>query len=139
MTTKRYTEEEIKKIAEDDNYLAVSIKVEDKFGDNGITGAAIVKKDLDCWIIDTFLLSCRIIGRRIEDVLFAYLLEKAREDKAKVIVGEFISTNRNAPAKDFYKQSNFTFRGKVNNKEIWEFDVSKDYKSPDFIKVIWKN
>ena len=138
MTTKRYPEETIKKFANDNNFIVVSVKVEDKFGDNGITGAAILEKNSDDWRIDTFLLSCRVIGRKIEESLLAYILKEAKKEKAKTVVGEFIPTNKNAPARDFYKNSGFRIMGKHENKEIWAYDTAKEYHSPQFIKVITK-
>ncbi|MBC8385268.1 MAG: hypothetical protein H8E57_07095, partial [Candidatus Cloacimonetes bacterium] len=67
LSTKRYHENEIQKFTQDNHYLVKCIQVEDKFGDNGITGVYIVKKDSQKeWIIDTFLLSCCVMGREVE-------------------------------------------------------------------------
>ncbi len=137
LTTIRYLEEEVKQFARSDNFLVVSIKVEDKFGDNGITGVAIVEKGANKWRIDTFLLSCRVIGRRVEETLLAYILEMAKKEKANILIGEFIPTKKNIPAKDFYKNNGFKLVERKDDKtEIWEYNLRKDYKFPDFIKVI---
>ena len=138
MTTKRYAEEDIKKLAEDKNFLVFSVKVEDKFGDNGITGAAIVKKGRDAWNIGTFLLSCRIIGRKVEETLLAYIAREAKKAGANKITAEFIPTKKNSAAKGFYKRSGFNIVKKENDKEVWEYDLRKDYKFPDFIKFMEK-
>ena len=136
MTTRRYLEEDIKKFSENNNFLVASIRVEDKFGDNGITGAAIVEKEGDKWKIDTFLLSCRVIGRRVEETLLAYILKEAKKENVKLLVGEFFPTKKNAPAKDFYKGSGFKLVNETNEKEIWEYDVANTYPYPDFIKIL---
>jgi len=136
MTTRHYLEEDIKKLADNDNFLVASIKVEDKFGDNGITGVTIVKKDIDKWKIDTFLLSCRVIGRDIEKSLLAYIIEQANKEDVKEIVGEFITTKKNAPAKDFYKNNNFRITNKNKDLEEWTYDLNKKYSYPDFIKIV---
>ena len=136
MTTRRYLEEEIKKFSESSNFLIASIRVEDKFGDNGITGAAIVEKKGDKWRIDTFLLSCRVIGRKIEETLLAYILKEAKKENVKVLDGEFIPTKKNAPAKDFYKNNNFKLTNETEELQSWEFDAAKKYPYPDFIKVV---
>jgi len=138
MTTKRYLEEEIKKLANDNRFIVLSLQVEDKFGDNGITGAAIVEKQLHNFRIDTFLLSCRVIGRLVEKTMLAYIMNLAVKAKATTLIGEFIPTKKNAPAKDFYKDNGFRFVRVDGDKEIWEYDVSKVYKAPDFIKVVIK-
>lgn len=138
MTTRRYMEEDIKKFSEDKNFLVFSVKVEDKFGDNGITGAAIVKKGKDAWNIGTFLLSCRIIGRKVEETLLAYIAREAKKAGAKRITADFIATKKNSAAKGFYKSSGFNMAKKENEKEVWEYDLKKDYNFPNFIKFVEK-
>ena len=135
MTTKRYLEEDIKRFSENKDYLVSSIKVEDKFGDNGIVGAAIVKKGEERWIIDSFLLSCRVIGRRVEETMLAYILEEAKEEKEKALIGEFIPTKRNIPAKGFYKRNGFKLVEEKDGVGKWEFLTANEYKYPEFIKV----
>ena len=136
MTTRRYLEEDIKKFSASSNFMVLSVNVKDKFGDNGITGAAIVEKGVANWRIDSFLLSCRIIGRRVEETLLSYILKEAKKEKAKLLIGEFIPTKKNIPAKDFYKNNDFKLVKKEGNKEILAHDVAKEYNFPDFIKVI---
>ena len=70
LTTNRYQEEQIKEFKENKNFLVVSAEVQDKFGDNGITGSFIIKKiNSKIWEIDTFLLSCRVMGRKVEETM----------------------------------------------------------------------
>lgn len=136
MTTRRYQEEDITKFAEDDSFLVVSVKVGDKYGDNGIVGAAIVEKKLEAWRIDTFLLSCRVLGRKIEENMLAYILDMARKDNVKKVIGEFIHTKKNVPAKDFFSKNSFRLSDSINDIELWEYDVSRGYPYIEFIKTI---
>ncbi|RLE42298.1 hypothetical protein DRJ48_03820, partial [Candidatus Woesearchaeota archaeon] len=89
MTTKRYLEQDIKEFAESQSYEVYCAQVEDRFGDNGITGVVIIEKKPEekAWVIDTFLLSCRIIGRKVEDILIAKMAEKARAAGANKLIG----------------------------------------------------
>ena len=134
LTTRRYQEEDIKKFSESEDYFVCCIQVEDKFGDYGTTGVVIAKKNKEEWVIDSFLLSCRILGKEIEKVLLGFVIDKAREDGAKDIMGEFIPTKKNEAANDFYKNSGFKIVEK-GEKEIWGFDVENKYNYPDFIKI----
>lgn len=136
MTARRYSEEDIKNFSENKNFLTFSVKVEDKFGDNGITGAAIIEKKGEEWIIDLFLLSCRIIGRRVEEIMLGYVLEEAEKAKAKILTGEFISTKKNAPAKKFYHKNGFELIEEKESAQRWRFSINRDYKYPEFIKII---
>jgi len=135
MTTRRYLEEDIENFGKD-NFLIVSAGVEDKFGDNGIVGVAIAEAGEEKWRIDSFLLSCRVIGRKVEEALLAYILDEARQAGAALVTGEFIPTKKNSLAKDFYKKNNFKLAGKKTGMEIWEYNLKNAYGYPEFIKVI---
>lgn len=137
MTTRRYTEEEIARMVQSNQYLVVSLRAEDKFGDNGTVGVAIVEKGNPAWRIDTFLLSCRVIGRRIEETLLAYLSQAARRAGAVQLIGEFISTGKNNPAEGFYGKNSFILRRTIDDKEMWEYDVEhNEHSFLDFIHAI---
>lgn len=136
VTTRRYMEDDITKMAGSDNFLVVSVKVEDKFGDSGLTGLAIIEKDPQRWRIDSFLLSCRVLGRNVEDTLLAYIIEQAAQEGARVLVGEFIPTKKNAPAKDFFAKHGFSKVSELNGSEIWEYDLQQVRPFPQFVKVV---
>ncbi|MFH1606873.1 MAG: HAD-IIIC family phosphatase [Nanoarchaeota archaeon] len=136
MTTKRYMEEDVKKNSDNKDFLVFSIKLEDKFGDNGITGVAIVEKKNKVWVIDSFLLSCRIIGRQVEETMLAYIIEEAKKENVKTLIGEFITTKKNIPAKDFYKKNGFKLIEKTNELQKWQYKTNQKYNYPKFIKVI---
>ena len=119
LTTRRYLTEEIERLTQDKNYLLFGVAVKDKFGDNGLAGLAIVKKGSAAWLIETLLLSCRIIGRRVEDVMLAQIAAQAKKVGVKKLVGEFIATAKNAPAKDFYKKHGFVLDKKNKGREFW--------------------
>lgn len=134
MTTRRYTEEEIRKFVKE-GHLVISINVKDKFGDNGVTGVAIVKKGKD-WVIDTFLLSCRIIGRKVEGIILGYILKEAKKSDISKLIGEFVPTKKNAPAENFYKHNDFKLRAKKEDLQVWECSTSINYNYPEFVEVI---
>lgn len=140
-TTKRYFEEDIKRFSNGGNYLISAVAVADKFGDNGLTGVAIVKKDKKIWEIDTFLLSCRVMGRNMEDVMLAHIVEEAKKEKVKTLVGVFVPTKKNMPAEDFFKKSGFSIVLNKKNVKKWEFSADKGFAYPKFIKVEkkWRN
>ena len=141
MTTKRYTEQEIAAFAA--SGLVASVAVKDTFGDNGIIGTVIVEKGelkpgtQSTWKIDTFLLSCRIIGRKIEDALLAYILKCAAKESVKEIIAEFIPTKKNKVAENFYKNNGFALAEKRDGKEVWAYYLhdAKPGKYPEFIDI----
>src|SRR3989338_274077 len=123
LTTKRYQEEEIRQIAENNNWLVGCAQVEDKFGDNGITGVFIVKKENKNWFLDTFLLSCRVMGRGIEEGILSYVLQKAKEEGASTLKGQFIPTKKNKPSENFLK--NYGFK---KEEDYWIFSLTNPIK-----------
>jgi FkbH-like protein len=85
LTTKRYTESQISFFINDDSFDVFSFSVNDKFGQNGLTAVVIAKKNNDAVILDSFLMSCRIMGRDIEKVIFNYLLDYYFIDNIKIL------------------------------------------------------
>jgi FkbH-like protein len=129
LTTKRYQEEDIRDLAHKDNYWIGCAQVEDKFGNSGITGAFIIKKEKLEWIIDTFLLSCRIMGRKIEDGILAHILQKAKEEGVSTIKGTFIPTKKNKPCENFLLDFGFKKDG-----NIWIYTLANSIKIPDHLR-----
>lgn len=131
LTTRRYQEEEIRKFIKE-NYWVGCAQIEDKFGDNGITGVFIIKKENSEWLIDTFLLSCRVMGRKVEDAILGHILQKAKEEQVNIVKGEFISTNKNTPCESFFSDYGFKRDGKY-----WICDLlNNTIKTPAHILCI---
>jgi len=126
LTTKRYSEEEILEFINSNNFLVKSIKVEDKFGDYGLTGVAIVNKREEEWELDSFLLSCRILGKEIEFTFLNNIIEEAKKNNILRIKAKFITTIKNIPAKDFLKDAGFTLISE--NEGVFEYflDLTKE-------------
>lgn len=103
MTTKRYTVAELQTLLHHENFEAFTVSVSDRFGDSGIIGLAIVNGQA----IDTFLLSCRALGRGVEDTLLAFVVAHARERGLRRLVGRYVPTAKNAAAAGFYERSGF--------------------------------
>jgi FkbH-like protein len=138
-TTRRYTEEAIINFVQSNKFLVVSIRVSDKFGDNGLTGLSIVEKGNDVWRIDSFLLSCRVLGRRAEEALLAFIIKEAKNEGIYFLQGEFIQSKKNEPASHFYKNNGFEKLKDDDDIQTWQLNLSGDYSYPDFIKVEYKN
>ena len=89
-------------------------QIEDKFGDSGITAAYIIKKtDSQEWIIDTFLLSCRVMGRGVEDAIMAFILDEAKKGGVARVKGQYIPTKKNKPCEDFFSDYGFKQEGEI--------------------------
>jgi len=131
LTTKRYQETDIKEMIQDPNFIVGCAQVEDKFGDNGITGVFIIKKESkEEWIIDTFLMSCRIMGRDIEKGIMTFIKNTARDNKVKKIKAEFLQTQKNKPIEKFLLNSEFK-----EEEKSWTYRIKSEIKFPDYLTV----
>ncbi len=108
LTTRRRSAAEIEEFAATEGGQAVVVRVRDRFGDAGVVGLALARQEGDTCVIDSFLLSCRVIGRGIETALLAYLGAYAARQGATRLVGEFIPTKKNPPCASFYPDHGFT-------------------------------
>jgi FkbH-like protein len=107
LTTRRYSAGEIERIASSPHHYACAIRISDRFGDNGVVGLAIIEFcELDARI-DSFLLSCRVIGRGIESAFLWHLAMKARAEGARRLFGEFVPSAKNRLCVDFYPSHGF--------------------------------
>lgn len=131
LTTKRYQEADIKKFSQDTSYLVGCARVEDKFGDNGITGVFIIHKENQKeWLLDTFLLSCRVMGREVEKGILSHIVNKARESGVERIKAQFVPTSKNKPIEDFLPNCGFKKEG-----DYWVYYIKSQFVIPDYLTV----
>jgi len=132
LTTKRYQEESISNFVKDKNMLVGCAQVEDKFGDNGITCVFIIDKtNSNEWNIDTFLLSCRIIGRKVEDAIMSYIINLAKNEGTEKIKANYIPTQKNKPCESFLFDLGFK---QENN--YWIYNTNNTIKIPSCIDIM---
>jgi FkbH-like protein len=111
LTTRRYTEGEIRGFVESAERDVLSVRVRDRLGDSGIVGVAIARHDADRSTIDTFLMSCRVLGRGVEDALLVACLLASRRRGGREVIGEFVPTTKNGRVADFYPTRGFASDG----------------------------
>jgi FkbH-like protein len=140
LTTRRYTEQQIAEMAAKPDWHIFSIKVKDRFGDHGLVGVAIAH-DIDAsqgkhCEVDTFLLSCRVIGRTVETALLAHIAKSAAERGCNRLQGWFLPTKKNAPARDFYQQHGFERAESNGAGSLWALDLANSpLHPPEWIKL----
>ena len=133
LTTRRYTEAEVRKFAADPKYKILQMTVKDKFGDYGIVAVAILKFNDSKLYIDTFLMSCRVLGRNVETALLSYITKLAEGENFFLIEGEILPTEKNEPCRDLYVKHGFSAKG----NSFWELNLKeKKIQSPEFIKLL---
>jgi FkbH-like protein len=135
MTTRRYTENDMQTLADSSDWRIFGIKVVDKFGDNGLVGVVLLHILDQSVEIDTFLLSCRVIGRTVETAMLAYVTDIARQTGRHLVEGWFLPTKKNDPAKDIYANHGFIVTRKTDDDLLWQLDLTeKSITRPEWIK-----
>jgi len=111
LTTRRYTEAEVEALGRDPSWRVVSVAAKDRFGDHGIIGVMFIRINGDNCHIDTFLMSCRVLGLNVERYMIAFAAAVAKRAKVKKLVGEYIPTSKNKVAADMYLKLGFKKTG----------------------------
>ncbi len=136
LTTRRYSEEQLWRLGSDPACTIRTVRVRDRFGDNGIVGLAITRDEDERCIIDTFLLSCRVIGRGIETALLAHVADEACARGKAVLVGDFYRTSKNEPARSFYRDHGFAAVERDDTSERWELALDRSrIMVPEWVAV----
>jgi FkbH-like protein len=132
MSTRRITELQLLDwLAGQQDREAVALTVADRFGDIGLTGfVSWQRADATLEIVD-FILSCRAMGRQIENLMVHLSVEAAREGNLHSVIARLLPTARNVPCLDFWRKSGFT--EKEPNTFVW--DASQPYPKPAFMAV----
>ncbi|HEX4532745.1 MAG TPA: HAD family hydrolase [Rhizomicrobium sp.] len=108
LTTRRYNEEDIRRLEEDrEGVLCWQARLDDTFGAHGMIGVIIARKAATGWTIDTWLQSCRVLARGVEETLMNLLVAHARDAGVAELRGEYIATARNGMVADFYPRLGF--------------------------------
>ena len=123
LTTHRYDEASIARMLVSEEWRVFTYSVRDRFGDNGLVGVAILRRDADAWEIDTLLLSCRVIGRTVETGLLAHLVAASRASGARVLRGCFKPTAKNQPAAQFYAAHGFECVENHDGATLWSLEL----------------
>ncbi len=132
LRTVRYTEADIKNMADDPNIVSLAFSLKDKFGDNGLIAVVILKKlNEEELFIDTWFMSCRVLKRGMENFTLNKIVEIARKIGAKRIIGEYIPTLKNEMVKDHYKSLGFS---STNKKNLYSLDVYSYKERKCYIK-----
>ncbi len=139
LTTKRYSEADIKTFANSDQSDVIYVKLKDRFGDSGIVGACILKYQDKKSTFDTFLLSCRVLGRGVEDAFLIQSLKLAKMRDCKAAIGEYYATRKNNQVRDFYTKQGFEILKEKTKVEGQKFQYELDgqiKREPAFFKKI---
>ena len=128
LTTRRYGEDEVRAMEDDPDLMGWQVRLEDKFAQHGMIGVVIVRKDGAEWTIDTWLQSCRVLERGVEQCVMNALFESAAQAGVETIRSHYIPTDRNGMVSDFYTRLGFSVVDENADGSVTYSCAVKDYE-----------
>lgn len=138
LTTRRYSEAEVESFERDPDVLGLQIRLIDRHGDNGMISVVICKPlGGATWVIDTWLMSCRVLNRGLERQVLNELVQRAAERGIKRLVGQYIPTEKNAMVAEHYPRLGFTSLPAEATAQRWALEVEGYQPLVQPIAVSW--
>jgi FkbH-like protein len=126
LTTRRYSEAQIAEMESSPAHFTLQVRLADTFGDNGMISVVICRKNDAEWEFDTWLMSCRVLGRGVEESVLQEVERTARQAGVQSLKGRFIPTDRNAMVADHYAKLGFELAERLADGEtIWRYRIGK--------------
>jgi FkbH-like protein len=124
LTTRRYTEADVARLQRDPDAFTLQVRLADTFGDNGMISVLICRRVDDTWDIDTWLMSCRVLGRKVEQAVLTELVEQARARGVRKLVGVYLPTEKNKLVEKHYENLGFGLLEHIESGGArWQLDV----------------
>lgn len=135
LTTRRYTEHEVTAAENDPEVFTLQSRLTDTFGDNGMISVVICRPDgMGIWFIDTWLMSCRVLGRKVEHMVLREILTHARTAGVRKLIGIYKPTERNKLVVDHYAKLGFS-QTSAEESGLTRWELLVDAANPDSARM----
>lgn len=136
LTTRRYTEEEIRETLADDKHICLYGKMWDRFGDNGVVSVVIGEIRRDELHMDLWLMSCRVLKKDMEFAMLDTLVEQAKARGIQRIIGYYYPTAKNGMVKELYSKFGFSKQTEdADGNTVWQLQTATYQKQNHVIRV----
>ncbi len=140
LSTKRYEVADIIRLIAEENVDMLPFRVRDRFGDYGLTGLCIIRYENSTAFVDTFLMSCRVLGRQLEWAFMNHLIAKLRDQGVSRIEAAYIPTQKNQQLARFFYEMGFEARKTHAGTTLFSCSVKRFSSiSTDFITISYNN
>lgn len=133
LTTIRYSYTDIDKLIYNKSF-SFQFSFKDKFSDYGIISLIVCKKKNKKLIIESWVMSCRVLNRSLENFILNYLINFAKKKKLEVIIGNYKKTDKNSLVSKIYDELGFTLLKKRDSQKEYIYDIKKFNKLKSFVK-----
>jgi FkbH-like protein len=137
LTTRRHSRPEVQSILDRSGSIALALRLRDKFGDQGIVALSIAAPGTEdgALVVDSLLVSCRALGRGVEDALWSAMLNRALAGGARKLHAEFFATAKNGLATKFYDKVGLRCVERDSSAASYQLEPIIPYPSPSWIAV----
>jgi FkbH-like protein len=131
LTTRRYSESDVEAFENDPAKFCLQVRLADRFGDNGMISVIIFDRNTEEWSCDTWLMSCRVLGRRVEELVLSAVAEAAKESGVRRLKGIYLPTKKNGLVADHFAKLGFTKTSDLpDGGNTWVLEL-ENYTSPE--------
>ncbi|MBU6259773.1 MAG: HAD-IIIC family phosphatase [Burkholderiales bacterium] len=124
LTTRRRSEAQVALLEASRDSLTLQVRLEDRFGDNGMISVVICTPHEGAWLIDTWLMSCRVLGRGVEQVVLNVLVDVARRRGIPRLHGRYVPSGKNAMVREHYPALGFVAEADTPDGMEWVLDTA---------------
>lgn len=135
LSSQRLTEQELLDWSSQATNSLITFRVQDKFGDYGLTGILGISHKQSDLVLEHYLLSCRVMGRQIEETMLGVAQQIARKNHCTRIVAKYAHTDRNLPCFNFFKSCGF-FKQMDSDTFVWDLEAQSP-TSPSHVTLEW--
>jgi FkbH-like protein len=135
LTTRRYTEAEIAALVADRATLTLQVRLIDQFGDNGMIAAIIAVPQAEDWVLETWVMSCRVLGREVERATLNQIAAEARARGIQRLIGAYRPTERNGIVREHYAKLGFVRAAAGESEDRWVLDLAQFIERDVPIKI----
>lgn len=125
LTTRRQTEQEVARLESDPSVLTLQVRLKDRFGDNGMIGVVIGRCEAGDCVLETWLMSCRVLNRGVERLVLDVLADQAHRRGMRRLIGIYLPTAKNALVRDHYQRLGFRADPSAPDGERWTLELDQ--------------
>jgi FkbH-like protein len=135
LTTRRYSEAEVADAEDESGVFTLQVRLVDRFGDNGMISVVICRPNAPfVWAIDTWLMSCRVLGRQVEQMVLREIVHHARAAGIQTLLGTYHPTEKNALVRDHYHKLGFkNLEEKPDGTTVWSLVTATEIAAAPMI------
>lgn len=137
LTTRRYTEEEVRQCAREG--ITICVRLQDKYGDNGLVSVLMAGVDSVVAEIDLWVMSCRVFKRDLEAAVFDELVRQCIKKGISKIRGNYFRTNKNTLVEELYGTFGFKAVQRDDSRGVWEYTVPLAYTNKNQVMEVLYN